>query len=60
MERTGPGSFLGGDTRASVEAVLSFPLGPMQLMSFGTLGLLVNRSCLGRLISKVQEVLGSY
>ncbi|CAL1168996.1 unnamed protein product [Cladocopium goreaui] len=46
MERTGPGSFLGGDTRASVEAVLSFPLGPMQLMSFGTLGLLVNRSCL--------------
>lgn len=46
MESTGPGSFMGGDTRASVEAVLSFPLGPMQLMSFGTLGLLVNRSSL--------------
>eukprot|EP00438_Fugacium_kawagutii_P031071 Skav204613 [mRNA] locus=scaffold1712:92860:94364:+ [translate_table: standard] len=35
---------MGGDTRASVEAMLRFPLGPVELMTFGAVGLLINRS----------------
>lgn len=43
-EKVGPGCFVGGDTRASLEAMIRFPFGPMQLITFGAIGLLVNRT----------------
>ncbi|CAK8998721.1 unnamed protein product [Durusdinium trenchii] len=50
LQRSGPiiektrSSFMGGDSCASLEALMQFPLGPLQLMTFGAAGLLVNRS----------------
>ena len=51
-ETVGVGSFMGGDSRASLELMLRFPLGALQLMTFGSLGLLVNRSRLGQNLVK--------